>query len=339
MTIHIPATGCTTAFFRAQVPRTLNLSGQNIGDGPATITVTLALINKAPDGLSPAEFEQALTYVQTELKTREAAANQKIGIERQKFISEILQVLETRNHALRAFRKVTDNLRIPVSAQNRSTESIQLNPRKLTVQQLTEALASGSPEWHLDERIAEDVLSTIMSFTSALERLVSTANKLAGEDEETIRDLLLFILNANYRGSATGETFVGQGKTDILLRWEDRDAFIGECKFWPGAANFRKAITQLLDRYTVWRDTRVALILFIRDRADITAIIEKANDCITTHERLVQSLTPREPLKRRDHLLRATTDRQQLVRLSLIPVVIPKPDQIREAPSDQRQAD
>jgi hypothetical protein len=72
-----------------------------------------------------------------------------------------------------------------------------------------------------------------MSFTSALERLAETANKLAGENEETIRDLLLFILNSNYQGAATGETFIGHGKSDVLLRWHDRDAFIGECKYWP----------------------------------------------------------------------------------------------------------
>ena len=48
-----------------------------------------------------------------------------------------------------------------------------------------------------------------MPFNAAMERLTATANKLAGEDEATIRDLLLFILNAHYQGLATGETLAG----------------------------------------------------------------------------------------------------------------------------------
>jgi hypothetical protein len=118
---------------------------------------------------------------------------------------------------------------------------------------------------------------------------------------------------------------MGYGKTDILLRWRDRDAFIGECKYWGGSAKFTLAIEQLLGRYTIWRDTRVALILFIRNISSISEIIDKANDCILSSDRLIQALTPLEPDRRRDYLLRAANDDQRVIRLALIPVVISRP--------------
>src|SRR5215211_2947366 len=50
------------------------------------------------------------------------------------------------------------------------------------------------------------------------------------------RDNLVVMLNSHYEGQATGETFNRSGKTDNLVRVEDRNVFIGECKWWPGAS-------------------------------------------------------------------------------------------------------
>jgi len=47
------------------------------------------------------------------------------------------------------------------------------------------------------------------------------------------------------------------GKTDILTRVEDRNAFIAECKFWMGEKAFLAALDQLLS-YLSWRDTKTA---------------------------------------------------------------------------------
>jgi hypothetical protein len=41
-------------------------------------------------------------------------------------------------------------------------------------------------------------------------------------------------LNGAFKGQATGETFNFQGKTDILIRFEGKNVFIAECKFWKG---------------------------------------------------------------------------------------------------------
>ena len=102
-----------------------------------------------------------------------------------------------------------------------------------------------------------------------------------------MRDWLMFMLSASYETPdgrdlfIGGETENGNGKTDILVRYRDRNAFIGECKIWSGESRFVDAIDQLLS-YTVWRDTKAALILFIT-RVDVTAVIEKAAEVLATH--------------------------------------------------------
>ncbi|TDS82703.1 hypothetical protein [Comamonas sp. JUb58] len=65
------------------------------------------------------------------------------------------------------------------------------------------------------------------------------------------------------QGKATGETFHRAGKTDILLREDDRNAFIAECKFWKGPKAFGEAIEQRLC-YTTWRDSKTAILVFNR---------------------------------------------------------------------------
>ena len=69
------------------------------------------------------------------------------------------------------------------------------------------------------------------------------------------------LINGHYEGSATGETFNASGKTDILIRAENKNVFIAECKFWKGPKSFDDAITQLLG-YLSWRDTKTALLVF-----------------------------------------------------------------------------
>jgi hypothetical protein len=68
-------------------------------------------------------------------------------------------------------------------------------------------------------------------------------------------------LNGVFKGQATGETFNFQGKTDILIRVDEKNVFIAECKFWKGEKVFIGTIDQLLS-YLSWRDTKAAVIVF-----------------------------------------------------------------------------
>ncbi len=100
-------------------------------------------------------------------------------------------------------------------------------------------------------------------------------------DEEDLRTHFLVQLNGHYEGQASGETFNYEGKTDILIRSSGRNIFIGECKFWGGPKKFTDTIDQLLG-YSSWRDTKVALITFSRNK-NFTNVIDTMNKTAKEH--------------------------------------------------------
>jgi hypothetical protein len=99
--------------------------------------------------------------------------------------------------------------------------------------------------------------------------------------EESIRSHFLVQLNGHYEGQATGETFNYQGKTDILIRSEGKNIFIAECKFWSGPKMLIETIDQLLG-YSSWRDTKVAVIVFNRNK-HFSKVLESIQETSKEH--------------------------------------------------------
>jgi hypothetical protein len=109
-------------------------------------------------------------------------------------------------------------------------------------------------------------------------------------DEEALRSHFLVQLNGHYEGQATGETFNYQGKTDILIRSEGRNIFVAECKFWGGPKKLTETIDQLLG-YSCWRDTKVAVILFNRNK-DFSKVLEAIPAAVKAHPNRKRDLGP-----------------------------------------------
>lgn len=132
----------------------------------------------------------------------------------------------------------------------------------------------------------EHILSVVTAMGRGMER---QPGDYAFWQEEQLRDALLVILNTHYQGTATGETFQKSGKTDLLVRVEDRNVFVGECKWWSGEQAFagaskgseRSALDQLLS-YSTWRDARLALVVFVA-RKDMTRVVERARTTLEAH--------------------------------------------------------
>ena len=124
------------------------------------------------------------------------------------------------------------------------------------------------PEPALDMDDYEYILSVLSNMVTVMEL---SPKAFKGMGEEDLRTHFLVHLNGHYKGQATGETFNYEGKTDILVRSEDRNIFIAECKFWTGPSGLREALDQLLG-YTSWRDTKTALLVFNRDREMSTVL-------------------------------------------------------------------
>ena len=134
-----------------------------------------------------------------------------------------------------------------------------------------------APEPILDQREYEYILNVLRSMALVIERSPASFTSL---DEEAIRTHFLLQLNGHYEGSATAETFNAAGKTDILIRVDNRNVFIAECKFWRGPKSFSEAVDQLLG-YLSWRDSKCALLIFNRAK-DSSEIRQKMHACMTS---------------------------------------------------------
>jgi len=148
-----------------------------------------------------------------------------------------------------------------------------------------EVLEKGfKPEPTLNEEIYNDILQIIHDVGKQFERLPST---YSGKDEEQLRDHILLMLEPNFEGSATGETFNKTGKTDILLRYEGTNVFIAECKFWRGEKAYLRTVDQLL-RYLTWRDSKAAIVLFVANK-DFTSVLNIVKKATPTHSNYLRT--------------------------------------------------
>jgi len=153
------------------------------------------------------------------------------------------------------------------------TFTIPAKRREITTKRPAVATGKYESEPVLDEKEYEHILEIMKSMSLVIER---SPCSFASLDEEAIRAHFLLQLNGHYEGSATGETFNASGRTDILIRVDNRNVFIAECKFWRGPKAFEEAVDQLLG-YLTWRDSKCALLVFNRTR-DSSAVRLKMHE-------------------------------------------------------------
>ena len=67
--------------------------------------------------------------------------------------------------------------------------------------------------------------------------------------------------------------------------------FVAECKFWKGKQVLHDAISQLLS-YLTWRDTKAALLIFVRDTTMSTAV-NGVKENISSHENYKSTSAPK----------------------------------------------
>lgn len=199
-------------------------------------------------------------------------------------------------------------------------------PKWLTLEDLEFRATAGVPVPPLIAEIRNAAVRAIRNFGLALERSnPALAHQMLSLGEESIRELLVIALNLQWAGLVTGETFVRDGKTDVLLRWRNNHAFIGECKIWKGPKQLHEAIDQLLG-YVPWRDQHAALIVFIKGAEGATVKEESAREVVRTHRGCRGAV----PGKTDEFLFAGTDDKDRPIHLSLITVVIDDPEALRK---------
>lgn len=168
-------------------------------------------------------------------------------------------------------------LGIPIKRRDKPlTYTVPTIRRDLSIKKPSVSTEPYKSEPVLDEAEYQHILEVMRSMSLVIERSPASFITL---DEEAIRTHFLLQLNGHYEGGASGETFNVNGKTDILIRAENRNIFIAECKFWRGQKAFNEAIDQILG-YLSWRDTKCALLIFNKLK-DTTAVRDKMNEVMT----------------------------------------------------------
>jgi hypothetical protein len=196
-------------------------------------------------------------------------------------------LVEQRKQKLLGDRKLTADLGVPLRMRTDAARTYAAPEvrRKIAPTLPPASSAPFKPEPALTDEQYEHILRVIHSTMQVMERSPEAFKTM---DEEALRTQILVQLNGHFEGQATAETFNAAGKTDILIRSDDRNIFIGECKIWSGPEALLKAIDQLLG-YTAWRDTKTAIILFNRNK-DFSATLDKIDPTMKQHANFKRAL-------------------------------------------------
>lgn len=199
----------------------------------------------------------------------------------------IRKVIRQRKDKTKKDADLIEKLGIPLKKRNNipKTYTIPKISKKLKIEKPKETKEPFKPEPVLDTQYYEDILSTINSMALTIERNPKAFTEMKEED---LRWVFLVPLNAIYEGQAIGETFNYEGKTDILIRVENKNVFIAECKIWRGEKGLIETIDQLLG-YTSWRDTKTAILLFFKGKK-FSAILKKIPKAMKSHPFYLQEL-------------------------------------------------
>ena len=197
----------------------------------------------------------------------------------QRLVNHARAAIEQRKQRLLRDRNMAADLGFKMRPRaDAGTYSASQVRRKIAPSLPPASSAPYKPEPVLDEDMFQHILKVLDNMVHVIERSPSAFAEMG---EESLRHHFLVQLNGHYEGQATGETFNHQGKTDILIRVEDRNIFVAECKFWKGEKAFQETIDQIL-RYMSWRDTKAAIILFNRNKG-FSEVLEKIQAAANTH--------------------------------------------------------
>lgn len=194
---------------------------------------------------------------------------------------EITQRVQEQKNDLTKKSDFLSQLGVPIKKKTNLPETFSIPtpkiPRKI-IPRPPATTTEPNPDPTLDITTYNQILNIIHDLGKAIERMPATYQ---GKTEEQLRDHFLMYLEPRFEGSATGETFNKSGKTDILLRYENSNAFVAECKYWGGEKLYLETIDQIL-KYLTWRDSKASIIIFVKN-ADFSSVIKKVKDVTPTH--------------------------------------------------------
>ncbi|MEX0668153.1 MAG: hypothetical protein WD061_00215 [Candidatus Saccharimonadales bacterium] len=193
-----------------------------------------------------------------------------------------------RREALNKIAKLKTALKVPVQPKSGAGPLHKVDVVVQRISPLSKKEEDSSA--YIDNRVYESILSVINSMGTSME----TSRASESKDEEALRDIMLVGLNASIEtGSAGAETFRKKGKTDIAVLFENKAAFVAECKLWHGEKYLHKGIDQLLG-YLTWRDAKTAVIIYNKDNKNFSDLQSKIDAIFTKHPQFIKTVSTKE---------------------------------------------
>jgi len=193
---------------------------------------------------------------------------------------------DTRKTEIERQQAIQDDIDFPVRRRDDVAEALNVErPEKREEIRVEELRDPSEPTWRIPDEAYEEIMDTMNSLGAAFER---RPGLFEDNDEEDMRDHMLFYLEENFVGSTSGETFNKDGKTDVMLQTDDGPVFVAECAIWNGPKTVTDKIDQLIGDYLTWRDSKAAVILFVANE-DMPRVLEKIPGKVESHPQFVSA--------------------------------------------------
>jgi len=231
------------------------------------------------------------------------------------------EIVNKRKSELKKQAELRGSLRVPIRRNPApATYAVPVASPKRIVPRPTSTNSAQPIDPTIDPQIYKDILQLIHDVGKQMERLPATYRD---EPEETLRDHFLLVLQPHFgmEGSATGETFNKSGKTDILIRYQNRNLFVSEYKFWRGQKQHFETINQLLS-YLTWRESKTAIVYFV-DGKEITAALKAIEQHTAEHSCFVATQGKKEE-SWFSYTFSLPGDREKQIQLSVLVFHLPK---------------
>lgn len=270
VTVSIPYTGDSNLWSMAPSSTSSVFPHGNVrrsrGDNDGILEIVIEQSSSEPQEKIKGELDRNLKLL------REYIANQKLNIDmaNTKLEPLIRKAISERREKLGKHDEIVKMLGIPLERKEGVPSLKPIVLEKKIIKPLSSAPKEVT-EYGISDADYEHILAVIRHEGATFE---STPETYKSMGETGLRNILLAHLNGHYKGGATGETFRGKGKTDIRIEFENRAAFVAECKIWRGSKELVDAVEQMLG-YLTWRDSRCALVVFNKENAGFTEIQNK----------------------------------------------------------------
>lgn len=268
-------------------PSTRNYNNPRAYVGSEVLKFSITGTSLTPEKVR-SEIEQRITSINTHLEwlTNDA------GSYNRSLLDLAVQTIERRKEKLLKDKSLVAGLgfRMKTRSGQSKTFAAPTVRRKIraTRPQPTASRAPFKPEPTLSDEDYEHILTVLENMVGVMEQSPGAFREI---DEESLRTHFLMQLNGHYSGDATGETFNYEGKTDILIKVDGRNIFIGECKFWTGEKGYLETLDQVLS-YLSWRDTKASVLIFNRNK-DFTGVLDKIEDSTSKHSNFKKQIKKR----------------------------------------------